>query len=280
MENTINQRFAKIRDLLRVSQKDMATALDVRQATISDIERGRTDVNNKIILALNQKYSVSFEWIYTGKGDIFIRNGGAEMNHNFEPNMNQIKKNNENVSQPMTTSNNETELKYTDIEAIKPDKDIIESNKEFFEEYLSGAYRELKEDNYEYLQIKYYEPMGMYRLKTLYGVEVEELKDIYESHRKLVEILHFLQPNDFLLEKFPLMPSFKEYFKHNEEDWNEDFKGLKDKRLELILKLIRVKYDKEDWNRFLAKLINYMSMYKDFLTYGKILKDKGLSDHK
>ena len=76
------------------------------------------------------------------------------------------------------------------------------------------------------------------------------------------------------------MPSFKEYFKHNEEDWNEDFKGLKDKRLELILKLIRVKYDKQDWNRFLAKLINYMSMYKDFLTYGKILKDKGLSDHK
>jgi transcriptional regulator with XRE-family HTH domain len=70
----MNKRFAELRNKLNLSQKEFAEGLEMRQASISDIERGRTELNNKTILKLNEKYGVSIDWLYTGNGDVFIRN--------------------------------------------------------------------------------------------------------------------------------------------------------------------------------------------------------------
>jgi|GEM_PF-5969080 len=68
----MNERFSIIRKKLRLSQQQIAEELGVRQASISDIERGKIEISNKIILLLHKKYNISIDWIYTGKGDIFI----------------------------------------------------------------------------------------------------------------------------------------------------------------------------------------------------------------
>ena len=74
----MNERFVIIRKNLNLSQKEMAEKLDVRQATISDIERGRTEMSNKIVSSLYRVYNVSLDWLYTGRGDMFIRHTDNE----------------------------------------------------------------------------------------------------------------------------------------------------------------------------------------------------------
>ncbi len=70
-EVTINERFAKIRNDLRLSQSDFAQGIGIRQASVSDIERGKIELNNKIIIALNTKFNISFNWLFYGIGDMY-----------------------------------------------------------------------------------------------------------------------------------------------------------------------------------------------------------------
>lgn len=70
MDSTVNQRFKKIRLSLVLSQAQFAEKLSISQASLSDIERGRTELSNNILIVLSNEYGISIDWIITGKGDM------------------------------------------------------------------------------------------------------------------------------------------------------------------------------------------------------------------
>lgn len=68
---TINERLKSVRELLDLNQKMMAEMLSIRQSNLSDIEKNRRTLSAKLIDRIVQKFSVSKDWLYTGKGKIF-----------------------------------------------------------------------------------------------------------------------------------------------------------------------------------------------------------------
>ena len=74
MSETINQRLKSIRERLHINQRDFAKTLEIKQGSLSDIERGRIGVSSKIVEKLTKKLNVNSGWLYDGKGDIFIGN--------------------------------------------------------------------------------------------------------------------------------------------------------------------------------------------------------------
>jgi transcriptional regulator with XRE-family HTH domain len=72
--NDINGRFKELRKSLGLKQGQLASAIDIKQGTVSDIERGRIGVSQKVIKKLSENLSVSEIWLYTGTGEMIIGN--------------------------------------------------------------------------------------------------------------------------------------------------------------------------------------------------------------
>lgn len=64
-------RLKKLRRSLSLSQGSLAKAIDRKQGSISDIERGRNSVDG-ILPLLKLAFGVNPEWVKTGKGDTFL----------------------------------------------------------------------------------------------------------------------------------------------------------------------------------------------------------------
>lgn len=64
-------RLKKLRRSLKLSQGSLARAIDRKQGSISDIERGRNSVDG-ILPLLKLAFGVNPEWMKTGKGDMFL----------------------------------------------------------------------------------------------------------------------------------------------------------------------------------------------------------------
>ena len=69
----INDRLKTLRkNYLKLTQAELADILGIVSSFISDVELGKNTITTKIILGLQKKFSVSIDWLLTGKGDIFI----------------------------------------------------------------------------------------------------------------------------------------------------------------------------------------------------------------
>ena len=69
---TINKRFKDFRKGLKLTQVQLAEMLKVSQGTITDIERGRIGVSDKVAKATFEKFPILNQgWLYTGDGDMF-----------------------------------------------------------------------------------------------------------------------------------------------------------------------------------------------------------------
>jgi len=69
---TTNERIKYLRvDLLDMSQRAFAIDLNIRDTTICAIERGRKQVNNRVISDICRAYFVNESWLKTGEGEIF-----------------------------------------------------------------------------------------------------------------------------------------------------------------------------------------------------------------
>lgn len=78
----LNERFKEIRSQAGLSQAEFANLLEMRQGTISDIERGRIGVSNKLVKKLVEKLKVNQGWFYTGEGEKFIVNNYKSQGYN------------------------------------------------------------------------------------------------------------------------------------------------------------------------------------------------------
>lgn len=64
-------RLKKIRTALKMSQGQLAAAIDRKQGSISDIERGRNSIDG-ITELLKLKFGVSPAWLRHGEGEMFL----------------------------------------------------------------------------------------------------------------------------------------------------------------------------------------------------------------
>ena len=85
MEKTIKTRLKELRKHLSLNQKQMAEILGVKQSYYSEVENGNRPVTGKLVENLSSQKSVSADWLYTGKGEMFTgeRSGINEDNETF-----------------------------------------------------------------------------------------------------------------------------------------------------------------------------------------------------
>ena len=70
---TPNERVKELRNKLGLSQSEFAERLGLKQGSYSDIERGRNNISQTVILLLEKQFNVNREWLNNGTGDIFIK---------------------------------------------------------------------------------------------------------------------------------------------------------------------------------------------------------------
>lgn len=71
MNKEMNERLKAIRLHLNLNQKAFSELLNIKQGSLSDIERGRIGVSVKIMELVCDKFGVNPSWFYTGDGDMF-----------------------------------------------------------------------------------------------------------------------------------------------------------------------------------------------------------------
>jgi|SRR5690606_13125442 len=83
MENPISQRIKEVRKDKNLTQKDFAIGLKINQSSISTMENGG---NPDILTVLNLivYYNVNLNWLFTGKGNMYIDNKIIDNKNNPE----------------------------------------------------------------------------------------------------------------------------------------------------------------------------------------------------
>lgn len=291
MKSPVGQRIKNIIEELNLSTSEFCSKMNVASPVVYNILNGRNKPGYDLMGKIINTFNVDPNYLLLGTGEMFISNVDNNLDKNIKKVNDSHKRRteimegdfggslggtpkNDEVSESTTQilTNKSTVHESNDIAMKRKQNDIIESNKDFFSEYSHGLYSDFPKDSYEYLQIRYYEPMSMHHLKMLYSSELEEYKRVYTSYEKQIKVLHYLEPVDFMLEKFPLVPDFKEIVKMQKEDWGESFENLKDEKLEIILKILSLKESIDHISWQLTKLIDYMFMYKDMIHKPKTLK--------
>lgn len=69
---SIQQRFTELRKSLKMTQKEMAEALDKTYIMIQNYEKGRRAITDGVLLNLQEKFNVNIDWMRTGVGSIFL----------------------------------------------------------------------------------------------------------------------------------------------------------------------------------------------------------------
>ncbi len=72
----IGKLFKKFRKTIDKAQHKLASELNIGQGVISNIERGKCYPNFKYLNYLYKKYGLNINWLFTGKGEMFIREEG------------------------------------------------------------------------------------------------------------------------------------------------------------------------------------------------------------
>lgn len=67
----MNERFKQLRNTLGLTQEEFAKSLGIVKASVSNIESGTRQVNNKHIRMLELTFNVNSKWLLTGEGEMF-----------------------------------------------------------------------------------------------------------------------------------------------------------------------------------------------------------------
>jgi len=69
----LGKRIKALREELRMNQKKFAAALGISGSLLSQIETGQKNPVYEFLYKLMIKYHVSLDWLFTGKGSMFLR---------------------------------------------------------------------------------------------------------------------------------------------------------------------------------------------------------------
>jgi len=69
--NSVNERIKHIRTVLNLSQKEFSKEVFLSQSSLTDIETGLREVNDRILYIISSQFNLNMEWLKSGKGEIF-----------------------------------------------------------------------------------------------------------------------------------------------------------------------------------------------------------------
>ena len=78
----MNERIIKLRNFLNLSQKEFAEKIGLKQGSLSDLETGRANIVDRIILLICSQFNVNEEWLRFGTGEMFQKD--KKQNEFFE----------------------------------------------------------------------------------------------------------------------------------------------------------------------------------------------------
>jgi len=70
----IGKRIKQAREVLGISQTDIAKALGIEPSFLSNIESGKRNLSNRVTGILVYQYGISIDWLLSGNGEMFIAN--------------------------------------------------------------------------------------------------------------------------------------------------------------------------------------------------------------
>lgn len=79
----MNTRIKKLRNSLNLSQKEFGAKIGLKPTSMCDIENGRCNINQRVIISICAKFNVNEEWLKYGKGEMFNLND-KKFNEFFE----------------------------------------------------------------------------------------------------------------------------------------------------------------------------------------------------
>ena len=107
----IEKRIKEVRKKLKYnSRDDFATNMGIPFSTLRSYEQGKSSIPHTFLIKLNEQYSVSIDWLLTGKGEMFI---------NSEPKNSEASGSNNNVVGFNNINGDITINEYNDKEDIK-----------------------------------------------------------------------------------------------------------------------------------------------------------------
>lgn len=68
----MNERIKELRKILNLTLEAFGKRLGVTKSAMSNIENGKRNTTEQIILSICREYNVNEEWLRNGKGDIFV----------------------------------------------------------------------------------------------------------------------------------------------------------------------------------------------------------------
>lgn len=244
MNITLNRRFHEIRKLLGLTQKEIAGKLSISQGSVTDIERCRIGVSNKVIEKLEAELDINKAWFYTGENLPF-----------------------------KTESNND---KYVKIQGYNTGDDTGFSSENEREQIIKrGVELSNKLGNnddplfngyYEDNKLAFYLRHNDIRLDGLLSVAISDLKDIYNALKKLTSFIANVGAPDFIRDRFSPMAEFEIYKNDLDAEFDETYNQIKDVK---VLKCTRIIHYEEDINHnkyLLIQMIEYVDRYDDFFS--------------
>ena len=66
------ERLKELRKLLNLNQGQFADKIGIKQGSLSDIERGKVGISNRIVVIICKTFNVSEEWFRNGVGSPFL----------------------------------------------------------------------------------------------------------------------------------------------------------------------------------------------------------------
>lgn len=67
-----NERLKEIRKSLELTQREFSDALDIKQGSYSDVERGKAGISAVLLKNLIRRFRINPLWLCEGEGGMFI----------------------------------------------------------------------------------------------------------------------------------------------------------------------------------------------------------------
>lgn len=67
----MNTRIKLVRNSLNIPQHEFGKAIGLKQSTICDIEQGRCNITERVIISICSRFNVNEKWLRTGEGEMF-----------------------------------------------------------------------------------------------------------------------------------------------------------------------------------------------------------------
>ena len=65
------KRLIEFRESLKIKQKQVAIGSETAQSHLSDMEKGKKQIQPRVIFYLSETYGLNINWLYTGRGEMF-----------------------------------------------------------------------------------------------------------------------------------------------------------------------------------------------------------------